>query len=59
MRIIKYTPQLNITNTKFLAPGLGLYYLECIEAHIPETYIAKCWHREMPNKAEVVIDFTN
>ncbi len=56
--VIEYTPQLNITNTQFLAPGLGLKYLEVIEAHIPGVYIAKKWRRTLPQDASIVIDFT-
>lgn len=55
--VIEYTPQLNITNTKMLAPGLGLRYLACIEAHIPGVYIAKKWYRELPTNEPLVIDF--
>lgn len=56
MEVINYTPELVIRNTKMLAPGLGLRFLECIRSHTGEL-IAKMWHREMPESAEVVVTF--
>lgn len=56
MTLIKYTPDLKILNTQFLAPGLGLRFLECIRSHRGEL-IAKMWHRTMPSKAQIVVEF--
>jgi hypothetical protein len=56
MEIISYTPELEIKNTKYLAPGLGLRYLECIRSHTGDL-VAKMWHREMPTTGEVVVTF--
>lgn len=56
MERIVYSPELDIRNTKMLAPGLGLRYLECIRAHTG-TLIAKRWYRDEPKQAEVVVIF--
>jgi hypothetical protein len=56
-RIIDYTPDMKISNTKYLTPGLGLRYLEVIEGNDPDVLIAKCWHREMPKNAAIVVRF--
>jgi hypothetical protein len=56
-KVIAYSADLDIRNTKFLAPGLGLKYLECLSAPEAGVLIAKCWHREFPKDAAIVVEF--
>jgi hypothetical protein len=48
-KIIPYSPTLKITNLEQLPRGLNAPYLEVIESHIPDVYIAKQWRRKPDN----------
>ena len=52
MGIIKYTPQLKITNLEHLAHGTGAKYLEVIRSHISGEYVAIQWRMKKPTTIE-------
>jgi len=55
--VLDYHAGLDIRNTKMLAPGLGLRYLEVIRAHEPGALIAVKWYRDLPATG-LIVDFT-
>lgn len=59
MYIINYHKNLQITNVGSLRPGTGAKYLEVMEAHIPNIYIAVQWRRTKTISADnhILIDF--
>jgi hypothetical protein len=54
---IDYSKDLKITNVESLPHGTGARFLEVIESHIPNTYIAKQWHRKLTPARGIWIDF--
>ena len=54
-KIIPYDKTLKIVNTEQLAHGTGAHYLEVIESHIPNTYIAVQWRRKPTNNDNILI----
>jgi hypothetical protein len=61
-KIMQYDPKIRITNTEQLPRGTGAKYLEVIQSHIDMTndtipYIAKAWHRKLPNRAGIFLKF--
>lgn len=65
MQSITYRKDLDIRNLESLPRGLNCQYLEVIESHIPGTYIAKQWRRNiaafeyanMDNDDAIIIEF--
>ncbi len=47
MQEIPYSRDLDIRNVEALSHGLNCRYLEVIETHIPQVYIAKQWRRNI------------
>lgn len=59
LRIIKYSPELKITNLEQLPAGKGCKYLIVIEGI--DCYIAKSWKRNIPEKllkTEFLVSFS-
>lgn len=54
-KIIQYDKSLKIVNTEQLAHGTGAHYLEVIESHIPNVYLAKQWRRKPMSGNNILI----
>lgn len=57
--IVRYSPEMAITNMGILPAGTGAKYLEVMEAH-NGTYIAVQWRRTLPKtigKGRLLIEF--
>ena len=58
--IIRYTPDLKISNMEALPKGVGAPYLECMTPHDPSLpLIAKAWRRSVPAQYDVLVEFSH
>ena len=58
--VIKHNRDMRITNLDQLAHGTGAKYLEVLESHIPDTYIAVQWRRKntVCNDGHILIELS-
>jgi hypothetical protein len=54
VRLIDYTPTLDIRNSGALPGGVGAKYLECVEG-VDGALVAKRWRRKIPSTYDVIV----